>query len=59
MKKYLLTCMNNIAAAFAVALCGKEALETHSILWCTLLWIGVYAALELHVYFTNYIKDLN
>ena len=58
MQKYLLTCLCNITAAFAVALCGKGALETPNFWLCLLYWFGVYFTLDLHIYLINYIRDL-
>ena len=56
MQKYLLTCLCNITSAFAVAICGKGALETTNLWLCILYWFGVYFTLDLHTYLINYIK---
>jgi hypothetical protein len=58
MKKFILGCLCDIASAFAMVLCGKEALETTNFWLCILYWFGVYFTLDLHVYLTNYIKKL-
>ena len=55
MQKHLLICLCNIVAAFVVAFCGKEALETPNIWLCMLYWFGVYFTLDLHVSLINYI----
>ena len=56
MQKFILTCLCNIAAAFTIVLCGKEALETTNFWLCILYWFGVYFILDLHISLINYIK---
>ena len=59
MAKFILKGLSEIAAAFAIALCGKEALDsTNGVLMCIAYWVGIYCILDLHVYLTNYIKEL-
>lgn len=57
MQNYLLTCLCNVFCAFAIVLCGREALETTNFLLCILYWFGVYFTLDIHTYLINYLRD--
>ena len=57
MRDYLLQVCCDIMCAFLIIICGREALETSSLLISIVCWLGVYILLDLHVYLTNSIKE--